>query len=851
MSQYREIKNRYRDGILLFQVGDFYETFYEDAKDVARLLNIALTTRDKKKKDPIPLAGVPIHAADTYIAKLLQAGKKVVICDQVGDAAGVKGIVKRKVTDIITPGTTLTPSTLTEKENNYLVSLVVRSGRVGFAVCDLSTGEFSAGEEPDTYLINIIGGYTFKEAVIPEGSDELRRMIAETGPGCTIEELPPFHFGEQTGRETLCKHFGVGDLACFGLDDKPFASAAAGALLGFIKDLRQNKLRHITRIRLIISDERLFLDTETLRNLEVFEPLRGNSPDTTLIHHLDRTETAAGAREIRQWIKHPLRKRIAINRRLDGLTSFFGDQASIREVRRLLKRFPDIERILSRITAKKAGPRELLALADALERAPALGEAARHMKAGIIEEAVASLTKDTEAGDIIAGSIDPACPPHLRDGCVIRKGFDPDLDTLIERSEEGRTWIASLQETERLKTGIPSLKVGFNKVFGYYIEVSRIHEAKVPETYIGKQTLVSSQRYVTEQLKVREQAILTAEARRIELEKTIFFRVCERLADESARLQEIAEAVSTLDCLSSLAEIALEWRYCRPELNESNDLVITDGRHPVVERIAGSSFIPNDLVLRPDEKQVLIITGPNMGGKSTFIRQAAIIALLAHAGCYVPASRAVVGLLDRIFTRVGSSDNLARGQSTFLVEMSETAKILHNCTSRSLVLLDEVGRGTSTLDGLSLAWAVTEYLLENDRVRPKTLFATHYHELTHLAHSFPRIGNLRVEVKEWGDTILFLYKIRPGASDKSYGIHVAALAGLPGSVIERAEEILTSLESQEDQPVMVTAKSTAQTSLFNETDPIREKLQSIVIEEITPLDAIKMLADLKRTSDEM
>lgn len=843
MSQYREIKDRYRDGILFFQVGDFYETFYDDAKEISRLLNITLTTRDKDKKNPVPLAGVPIHAADAYIAKLLQAGRKVVVCDQVEESSAARGIVRRRVTDIITPGTALSPATLTESENNFIIALVSRNNRCGFALLDVSTGNLSAGEEPISVTENLLAGYTIREAIIPEGTEGIRDILGDTVRSFT--ELEPFQFGEAEGEDTLKRHFRVETLAGFGIEEKPLAVAAAGALIGYAKSLRQSDLTHITNLRLIVSNEALFLDSETLRNLEIFEPLRGSSTETTVVHHLDRTETPLGARELRAWLTHPLRDIGSIESRLDAIQAFRSDQITLRELKGRLNAFPDIERLLSRITTEKALPRDLLSLGEALERAPGIAETLSKLETGITTHAAQELDRRVAAKELIAKSINPDCPSHLRDGGVIKKGYDSRLDTLIAESADGKKWIARLQETERTRTKIPSLKVGYNKVFGYYIEVSRIHDDKVPEDYTCKQTLVSSQRYVTAELKEREQTILTSESKRVEMEREIFSDICDKISHESAVLQHIAKAVAIVDVLSSLADLALERDYCRPEVNDSNNLIITEGRHPVIEIISNKSFIPNDLIIRPSEKQVLIITGPNMGGKSTYIRQAAIISILAHMGSFVPASRAEVGIMDRIFTRVGSSDNLAMGKSTFMVEMEETAKILHNCTSKSLVLLDEVGRGTSTMDGLSIAWAVTEFLLENTNRRPKTLFATHYHELTHLSERYSRVQNLRVDVKDWGNSVIFLYKIRPGASDRSYGIHVAGLAGLPEEVILRATEILESLE---EGPARPSPSRVEQTRLFKKIDPLREKLEAIDIDSMTPLEAMQLLAELHRTA---
>jgi DNA mismatch repair protein MutS len=850
MKQYRDIKGRYGDGILLFQVGDFYETFYEDAHEVSRLLNIALTTRDREKANPVPLAGVPIHAAESYIAKLLQAGRKVIVCDQIEETPGAGGVVKRAVTDVVTPGTTLAPATLVERENNYIVSMKDGGERCGFAVLDVSTGEFSAGEDTPAAVETILAALPIREAIIPAGSPALAGLLRGISASCAIGEVPPYRFDDAPAEETLRAHFGIGDLACLGLEERPLGRAAAGALLGYVKELRHDELAHITGLRLLVPETSLFLDAETMRNLELFEPLRGNAPDTTVIHYLDRTETPLGARELRRWIMHPSRSAEIIDARLDGIASFIADRSSLWALRTRLRRFPDIERLLSRITTRRAGPRELLALAEALERVPEISAAAERLSAAAVTEALERLSTPTEARDIIVRGIDPESPSHTRDGGVIKRGWSAELDGVIAASEDGKAWIASLQETERSRTGIPSLKVGYNRVFGYYIEVPRAHDAKVPGGYVAKQTLASSQRYVTEELKAREETILAADERRILLERTAFDEICGLVARESAALQRVSAGVAALDVLSSLADLALERDYCRPEITDAADLSIRGGRHPVVELISGRNFIPNDVEIRSGDKSFLVITGPNMGGKSTYIRQAALIAILAHAGCYVPASRAVVGLMDRVFTRVGASDNLARGQSTFLVEMGETAKILHNCTSRSLVILDEIGRGTSTLDGLSIAWAVSEYLVEDDTRRPMTLFATHYHELTSLADRYPHVQNLRVEVKEWGDSIIFLYRIREGRSDRSYGIHVARLAGLPEKVIARANEILGRLEREQAADPGPEPPLPVQGSLFHDVDALRERLRGIDVDGMTPREALELLAELQRLSRE-
>ncbi|MBN1885651.1 MAG: DNA mismatch repair protein MutS [Candidatus Krumholzibacteriota bacterium] len=845
MVQYREVKKRHPDAILFFQVGDFYETFEDDAREISRILNIALTSRDRDSENPVPLAGVPVHAAETYISRLLGAGKTVVVCDQVEQPTAGKKLVRREVVDVVTPGTTLSPSTLDERENNFVAAAVVVRERCGFAMLDLSTGEFDAGENTLAAAENILAGYRFREAVVPRGGEEAKRLLSTGDGDCSFREIDDWRFGAEEGRRVLLEHFAVENLVCFGIDDEPLAAAAAGALLGWVGELRGSGLKHITGLRRFATSDTLFLDAETLRNLELFDPIRGGAVESTLVYHVDRTLTAPGARVLRSWLRHPSRAIAAIEARLAGIDALVSDQIALRALRGALGGFPDVERLLARISAEKAGPRELLALSDALGRAPQIADAVRGIDTAIVLDAASDLRLETGSYELIRRSIEPGSPPHLRDGGVVRRGFDERLDRLIDDSEGGKRWVAALQESERKRTGISSLKVGFNRVFGYYIEVSRAHADKVPGNYAARQTLVASQRYVTAELKEREQSILLAEARRVELEKTIFAGICRRIAAESATLQRIAAASAKLDVLAGLADLAIERHWCRPAVDDSNDLVIVGGRHPVVEALVDREFIPNDLVLRPDERQVIVITGPNMGGKSTFIRQAAIISILAHAGSFVPADRAEIGLMDRVFTRVGSSDNLAKGQSTFLVEMGETAKILHNCTSRSLVLLDEVGRGTSTLDGLSLAWAVTEFLIENERRRPKTLFATHYHELTRLADLYPGVHNMRVDVKEWGNRIIFLYRIVPGACDRSYGIHVAQLAGLPASVIRRAGAILDSLEEGEQLPGDAPAAA-RQPSLFDAPDPLRDRLLALDTDRVTPIDALRLLDELRR-----
>ncbi len=848
MTQYQEIKDQNPEGILFFQVGDFYETFYEDARKISRILSITLTSRDKK--NPVPLAGIPVHASEVYISRLLNAGEKVVVCDQIEVPSDEKGLVKRKVTDIITPGTSLLPATLEEKENNYIMSAVHRSGIYGAALLDISTGEFCAAMESAEALENMLAGYRIREVVLPSDSDLLKKSISQFSPGSSFEEISPLLFNEKECEDILLDHFKVNNLSCFGIEEKPLAVIAAGILLRHVKSLRQNDFDHISGLSLMVAGDSLFLDNETVRNLELIEPLRGSSKETTLLSNIDRTRTSAGARELKKWLMHPSRIIETIEGRLDAIEYFRSDHIRMRELRSRLSSFPDIERILSRISTSRAGPRELLSLHAALAAVQEITNICKDSSSSLVRENVNYADSKTDAESLIEKSIDPDCPARFREGGVIRRGFSSELDILIDSSEDGKKWIADLQKKERESTNIPSLKIGYNRVFGYYIEVSKSNIDKIPDEYIGKQTLVSSQRYVTKELKEKENDILTADSRRIELEKELFSNICKMISEESAVLQNIAKGIASIDCLSALADLSVERGYCRPVVNGSRNLLVSEGRHPVVEVISGKNFIPNDITLKPGEREFLLITGPNMGGKSTYIRQAALISIMAQMGSYVPASRAEIGIMDRVFTRVGSSDNLAKGQSTFLVEMGETAKILNNCTSMSLVLLDEIGRGTSTRDGLSIAWAVAEFLLEKEGKNPKTLFATHFHELTCLADRYRTLKNMRVDIKEWGASIVFLYKILDGKSDRSYGIHVAQLAGIPQKVIDRAWKIFDSIEKHESVRENPENEPALQTDLFRKMDPIVKKLYEIDTDNLTPLQALQLLSDLQSISND-
>jgi DNA mismatch repair protein MutS len=798
MSQYREIKSRHDDCILLFRVGDFYETFYEDAVEVSSILNIALTTRDKNKPNPIPLAGVPFHAAENYITRLLASGKKVAVCEQVEDAALAKGLVKRDVVEVLTPGTAMNSQLLADSENNYCLSLYVEDARAGLAVIDVSTGDFLCGEEDLDSLHHLIQGKSIREMVCQVGGDgaAVDRVVSDLVQffgDPFVTRLPDERFSTSSAKTAIEAQFGAdgGEIAS-GLTGLELV--AAGVLLEHCQNLRDFSMPQVVSIDKLAGVSFLSLDEETISNLELFEPLRGGPRNATLIRTIDKTLTPMGGREIRRWIQKPLSVAKLVDDRLDAVQEIYSDSERMEDVVRALKGIADIQRLSARIAARKAIPREFHALRESLEKIPELAAALSRCESGFVLDSVTALGDHTGLCETIARAVVPEPPGHLRDGGVIAKGFDPDLDELISGSEDARRWIAEMEARERKRSGIGNLKVGYNKVFGYYIEVSNANADRVPDDFIAKQTLVSAQRYYTEELKKKEQLILETQDKRVECEQRIYEKLCDTVAAGTAALQRSASGIAAVDAVQSLAAAARLYGYKRPIVDDTHVIDIVGGRHPVLERLLDEPFVPNDVLLDPERKQFGLITGPNMSGKSTFLRQTALIVLMAQMGSFVPADRARVGLVDQIFTRVGASDRLSRGESTFLVEMNETAGILRKMTDRSLVLLDEIGRGTSTYDGLSIAWAVTEYLLQGVKARPRTLFATHFHELTQLRNQYPRLVNLKITIREWEAGIIFLRKIVPGTSDKSFGIHAAKVAGLPPLVLKRAGEILESLE---------------------------------------------------------
>ena len=861
MAQYREIKSQYQDCVLLFRVGDFYETFYEDAVEVSRILSIALTTRDKNKKNPVPLAGVPFHAVESYVTRLLAAGRKVAICEQTEDPAKAKGLVRRDVVEVLTPGTSMNLQFLQVKENNYCLAIDLEWPRAGVALIDVSTGDFLVGEAEFDHIQHLIQGKRVREVVCPRATEIVRLgpllevigdpLVSETGEGGT---------GASQGEESFSMQFG--EMAAeLRRDLAPLELRAAGLLLAHCHSLKHGLLPQVVAIERLSRIESMALDEETIRNLELFEPLHGADTRATLIRLIDKTLTPMGGREIRSWLQKPLCHVGMIEERLDSVAEIHGDCVLHESLALPLRGIQDVQRLAARIAAGKAIPREFHALKDSVRRIPELKDALCGCKSRLLRR----LTDRLRAHEDLAATIDRGVvddpPGHLREGGVIREGYSAELDALIGESRAAKRWIAGLEKRERERTRIPGLKVGFNKVFGYYIEVSKLHRASVPSDYAAKQTLVNAERYFTKDLKEREQLILENDERRVLCEKRIYDELCSLVEKEIPGLQETARALAQVDAIQSLSTAAKQHRFRRPLVDDSHALELSGSRHPVLEQVVKEPFVPNDLALDTDSKQFALITGPNMSGKSTFLRQVALTVVLAQTGSFVPAERARVGIVDKVFTRVGATDRLSRGESTFLVEMKETANILDRMTDRSLVLLDEVGRGTSTYDGLSIAWAVTEYILQGVKARPKTLFATHFHELTQLRAAYPRLVNLKITIKEWEGGVVFLRKVVPGTSDRSYGIHAARVAGLPPLVLRRAEEILKSMELRRDllrQGVALDETSGDQFSLFrpaaspsateDRMKKVRELVAGFDIDASTPLEALQLV---KKIQDEL
>lgn len=868
MRQYNEIKGRNPDTVLLYRMGDFYELFNEDAKIAAKILGITLTSRNHGGAEQTPLAGFPHHALDRYANRLVKAGHKIAICEQVEDPKQAKGIVKRDIIEIISAGTATEDTFIDERTDNNIVAIFGVDKNYGIAISDLSTGFFQTFELPLASLEQELVRIDPSEFLLDEGADaELYDFLRRALPQTVVTRFDGWKFSYDHAAETLKNHFSVLSLDGLGLEAWPLSVSASGALLAYLKEQKKSDLQHITTLSLRNQSEFAELDPATIRNLELLKPIMSDDSGGTLISVLDHTGTAMGARLLKRWITRPLKSIPEITERLNCVDCCKKDPYLRGELELLLKRVADIERLIGKVTFERANARDLVALKQSLETFPRIVKTLSSVQLPRLRALAESLDNFIELADGIGATLVENPPLSLREGGIIRQGVSAELDDIKNAAVNGKQWIAQLQETERKRSGISSLKIGFNKVFGYYIEISNANRDAVPEDYIRKQTLVNGERYITPDLKEMEGKVLGAEERLSSIEYELFVNLRREVASHCSRIQKAAEAIAALDVFVALGKVAAQYNYCRPVLGEGADFVIRDGRHPVVERMEHvEQFIPNDTEMYAKESQILLITGPNMAGKSTYLRQTALIAIMAQMGSFVPASFAQIGIVDKFFTRVGASDRLARGQSTFLVEMIEVANILNNATDSSLILLDEVGRGTSTFDGISIAWAVAEYLHETAGKHGRTLFATHYHELAEMELLYTRIKNLHVKVKEWNDKIVFLRKIDTGSCDHSYGIQVARLAGVPKKVILRAREILANLENMEltpdHKPVLArhhaqtTTASATQTDLFangiqlNALDALHaeviQQLQDLDVNLLTPLEALNLVSDLKK-----
>jgi DNA mismatch repair protein MutS len=839
--QYLEIKRHYPDAILFFRLGDFYETFDADAETAARELDLVLTGRNVGKDQRVPMAGVPHHAAEGYIAKLIARGYKVALCEQIGTEP-INGLMPRDVTRLFTAGTVIEPGMLDARRNNYLAAVVCEGDRVGLAYADITTGEFATTQfHGRRALGEEVARLSPAELILADGEQSLGAEITAVP---AVSRLPNWRFEEGHARTCLQRHFGVSTLAGFGCEGKPLAVRAAGAVLTYLQETQKRSVAQIQRLATYSLEGYMALDEATRRNLELTEALDGSSANS-LLGVLNKCVTAMGARLLRQRVSQPLLDLAILNRRLDQVALFFQDGLLRAEMRALLKGMPDLERLTNRAVSGSASPRDLENIGRTLTLVPRLQTVLQGKPLpGLVE----SLDPCRETAALIERALCADAPANLSKPGTIRPGFSPELDGVMNASAHARDWVAQLEPRERERTGIGSLKVGFNKVFGYYIEITRANSHLAPADYIRKQTLTNAERYITPELKEYETLILNAEERILEIERRVFSEVVQQVATAAPRLLGDAGVIAQLDVAAALAEVAAHRDYVRPQLSEANQLHIKEGRHPVVEQSAGlERFVPNDTDM-DERRRIHIITGPNMSGKSTVLRQVALIVLMAQIGSFVPAVEAQIGLADRIFTRIGAHDELHAGRSTFMVEMVETAEILHHAGHRSLLILDEIGRGTSTYDGLSIAWAIVEYLHNHPRLKPRTLFATHYHELIGLADLLPLVANYNVAVAEEGDKVVFLHRIVPGGADRSYGIHVAQLAGLPRDVVNRANEILKELEKHAPTAAVQPShlKPMQQAALFPKISPILDELQKLDVTTMTPLEAINKLYEWKR-----
>jgi len=880
LQQYMEIKAAYEDTILLYRMGDFYEMFFDDAVTAAKILGITLTSRSSKNdRNKIPMCGVPHHAVSSYLAKLVKSGHRVAVCEQVEDPRQVKGgkIVKRDVVRVVTPGVTTEEHLLDDKSNRYLAAVSclenTSTAQYGAGYLDISTGEFLISQHENLDgLLDELCRMAPAELLLDDSEDEnssiFIKSIKELMSNICLTRRPEHTFYFDTARETLLEHFQTLNLAGFGCEHMQAGISAAGALLQYVSETQKTACSHIERLIPVNLANALIIDEPSRRNLELVETIIGGSRKGSLLDMLDYSSTPMGARLLRRRLLFPLRDVSRIRSRLKAVELLFHNNALRENLRSLLADVYDLERLNSRVVLGSANPRDLLAIRHSLAQIPAVKNIFAEIKEGLLHEIGSGLNELPETKKQLENSIRDDAPVSLREGNIIREGFHPELDEIMLIQRDGRGMILALEAKERERTGIANLKIGFNKVFGYYLEVSRGQLTNVPDYFIRKQTLVNAERYITPELKEFENKVLGAEEKRLELEYRIFCDIRNQVASQSSILLETAAFLARLDYFACLAEAARRHRYVKPIVQDSEEITIVEGRHPVIEQtLPAGRFVPNDIHLDQEKEEVLIITGPNMAGKSTVLRQTALIVLMAQMGSFVPAEKADIGVVDRIFTRVGAMDDLRRGQSTFMVEMNETANILNNATENSLVILDEIGRGTSTFDGLAIAWAVAEELVNKNHKGVKTLFATHYHELTELALTRERVKNFNIGVREWNDTIIFLHKLMPGGTNRSYGIQVAALAGVPSKVVERAHEILKNIEKgefdhfgkpriavgrkQNKKNSHTVVKHPSQLSLFSPGyDPVREKLESITPDTLAPLDALNLLYELKKLSEE-
>ncbi len=862
LKQYLEIKKDHQDAILFYRLGDFYEMFFDDAKVASKILGITLTSRNNKDKEEnrIPLCGIPHHAGASYLAKLVNAGHKVAVCEQVEDPKQAKGVVKREVVRVVTPGLVTEEQVLDDKSNRYLAAVCL-SGKVwGLSLLDLSTGEFLVTEREEAEdLVDELNRMMPAELLIePNDQENLPESLGLLPSICITRRTEGF-FQPDTCREIVLEHFQISNLAGFGCENLSAGLTAAGGLLQYLKETQKTDLSHIDRLTPLFVDDVLMIDDSSRRNLELTQTLIGSQRQGSLLHCLDRTCTPMGARLLKRNLLFPLQNIGEINHRLDTIEQLAGNPGYCSELRELLNGVYDLERLNSRVVLGSGNGRDLTALKQSLAQLPALKATAE--AAGILTEQCDSLDELADIRELLDRSIREDAPITIRDGGLIKDDYNSDLDELITLLTKGKNLILELEEQEKEKTGISNLKIGFNRVFGYYLEVTRAQQAKVPDYFIRKQTLANAERFITPELKEFEEKVLGAQDKRLDLEYQLFCEIRAKVAGQSRWILRAAAFVAELDFFCSLAEVARRHHYVRPQVDDSEVITITEGRHPVIEQaLPPGRFVPNDIHLDQNSEEVLIITGPNMAGKSTVLRQTALIVLMAQMGSMVPATEARVGIVDRIFTRVGAMDDLRKAQSTFMVEMNETANILNNATERSLVILDEVGRGTSTFDGLSIAWAVTEDLVNKNGKGVKTIFATHYHELTELAKTNERIRNYHIAVREWNDTIVFLHKLLPGGTNRSYGIQVAALAGVPPRVVSRAKEILKNIEkgefNQQGQPRIAGPsrkgpEQPSQLGLFSpDSHPVRQKLTELYPDNLSPLDALALIYELKKLNED-